>query len=115
MLETAQKKLGEIRELALDPKTANFEQIPAKLQELTILLSEAIASRDATLLADEKAQQFFRRLPGEMARLRLLIQGPLRFYAGLAALRAKHFGSYERTGGFRSLEPKPCGSTVMHL
>ena len=115
MLESAQREVAEIRELALHPSPVNFELISAKLQLLAGFLSHTKASQDPGLLADKNAQEFFSRLPAEMARLRLLMQAPLNFYAGLTAIRAKHFGSYERTGSLRSLEPKPSGKTIMHL
>ena len=115
MLDAMEKDVVEARELALDPTPANYQEINLKLQSLTGYLGECIGSPEAEWLTQQRTQQFLRRLPSEMARLRVLMQTPLQFYAGLAALHAQHFGAYERSGAIRCLESKPSGKTVVHL
>jgi hypothetical protein len=115
MFDAVENDVAEARELALDPTPANYQDINVKLQSLAAYLAQCIASPDSNWLAEQRTQQFLRRLPSEMARLRLLMEAPLQFYAGLAAIHAQHFGAYERSGAVRCLESKPSGKTVVHL
>jgi hypothetical protein len=115
MFDAVQKEIAEARQLALDPVPENYQEINGKLQFLADYLAQRIASPDREWLAEQSTQQLVRRLPSEMARLRDLMQAPLQFYAGLAFIHAQHFGSYERSGALRCLQPKPSGETVVHL
>ena len=115
MFDAVQKEITEARELALDPTPANYQEIHLKLQFLAGYFAQCIASSNPESLAGQSTPQFLRRLSSELLRLRLLMEAPLQFYAGLAAIHAQHFGSYERSGTLRCLEPKPSGKTVVHL
>jgi hypothetical protein len=115
MFEFAQTEVEEIRRLALDPTPANFQTIEAKLEGLAASLSRFLTDPDPLLREAPAARAFFEQLPVEMRRLRVLMHSPLAFYRGLDALRAAHFGSYERSGEMRSLELHPVSRTVLHL
>jgi hypothetical protein len=114
MIETASREISDVRSLLLDPTPENFEEVTRKLSNVASLLANMAAGN---VPDDEKkpVQAFLCRLPGEMAALRKLTEAPLKFYEGLESLRAAKFGSYERTGTLKTLEPKPPASTLIHL
>jgi hypothetical protein len=115
MLESAQKEVQDIRELALTPTPGNFQAINTRLESLTAFLDQIVQVQEPVLLRDPGLRDFVKRLPVEMAHIRNLMEAPARFYQELETIRTLHFGSYERTGVLRSLEPRPSARTLIHL
>jgi hypothetical protein len=114
MVETAARELKEIRRLLLDPTPENFQQVTEKLQHIAASVQSLTAGNTHDSLPGQR-RTFFLKLRNDITNIRTLMQAPLKFYEELQILRAAQFGSYERTGALKSLEPQPSSSTVIHL
>lgn len=114
MFDTAAQEICEIRSLLVNPTPENFGEVTRKLGNIASLL-ENMAAGNLGDGENKPAHDFVCGLPREIAAVRKLMQAPLEFYEGLRSLRAAKFGSYERTGTLRSLEPPPSATTLVHL
>jgi hypothetical protein len=112
MVEAAVQEIREIRRLLADPTPENYERVTGKLENIVVLLERLTQHADGP---DGKQRALLSGLPAEMAMIRRLMETPLRFYQCLQALRAAHFGAYERSGTIRSLEPQLSSTTLIHL
>ena len=116
MLECEQINVEQMQRWALDPTPATYQSIQAQLECFAASLSRILANPEALNCSDAASLRvYLKQLPGELARLRVLMRSPLDFYQGLQHLRAAHFGSYQRSGELLSLEPKPFSRTILHL
>lgn len=115
MFEEARREVHAIRELALNPTPHNFQRINNKLEWLAAVLSRLANSPDRVSSASPEARDFLMNLRTEITRMHVLLRQPTMFYQSLETLRAMHFGSYERSGSMRSLEPTSFVRTVLHL
>jgi hypothetical protein len=113
MFEEANHEVHAIQELVLVPTPHNFQSANNKLEWLAAFLSRLSASPDGVPPA--ATRDFLLRIRAEMARLHTLMSQPVMFYQSLETLRAVHFGSYERSGNMRSLEPTTHVRTIVHL
>ncbi|MBV9264976.1 MAG: hypothetical protein JO061_02290 [Acidobacteriaceae bacterium] len=113
MVESAAQEIRDIHRLLTDPTPENFDQVTGKLETIAALLQPIAAMQTAAPGGNERA--FLSGVPREMAAIRKLMEAPVKFYEGLQALRAANFGSYERGGTIKSLEPYGSSTTLVHL
>jgi hypothetical protein len=113
MVETAAQEIRDIHHLLTDPTPENFDQVTGKLEKIALLLQPIAARQTPAPGRNERA--FLSGLAWEMAAIRKLMEAPVKFYEGLQGLRAAKFGSYERSGTIKSLEPYASSTTLVHL
>jgi hypothetical protein len=115
MFQEAQSEIEEIRRLVLTPTPQNFQTVNTKLESLAGSLSQMMATYTEGTLENPGSRDFLLRLPAEIARIRTLMEAPSVYYRSLENLCAMYFGSYERSGSMRSLQPAPATRTLAHL
>jgi hypothetical protein len=104
-----------MRELLKSPTPENFEAVNEKLTGLIAALQSFIANPSAIKSSEAKDAAFLSRLPSEMARIRLLLQSPVKFLQELTLFRVKKFGSYDRQGQVKGLDQEASTRTLTHL
>lgn len=114
MVAHAEQDLQTIRALLKVPTPDNFQSATQKLESLVLFLTSAQALLAEKQNCDPALAAFLRRLPAEMARIKILLEAPLTFFRGLKELRAQKFGSYDSSGNLRDFELQgiPAGMSI---
>jgi hypothetical protein len=115
VVETAEREIDNIRQLLRNPTPTNLEAANRKLESLALFLGSLPATLISGQNCDSKLREFITRLPGAMARIRILIENQADFYRGLSLSRALKFGSYDESGNPKRFEIQAAAKTVVHL
>lgn len=98
------QEVEEIRRLLIAPTAESYEQVPQRLTRVASLLSSIANDPSALEKTGEAGKIVLRQLPAEIQRIRILLEGPQRFFSQLNSERAAKFGSYGHTGALNNFE-----------
>lgn len=114
MVARAEQDLETIRALLKVPTPDNFQSATQKLESLVSFLSSAQTILTEKQSCDPALATFLRRLPAEMARIKVLLEAPLNFFRGMKELRAQKFGSYDSSGNLKDVDLQgfPAGMSI---
>lgn len=115
MIDRAEQALQEARELLRFPSPENFGAVGRKLEFVAGFVRSVKDAAERGEPCERRVWEFLIRVPGEMRRIRTLMERPLAFYRGLHVLLGAKFGSYNRSGNVNALEPELGSSTRIHL
>lgn len=115
MLECAERQLASVKDLLKTPTPENFEEVGQQLTALLSALQTFLSASSTKELQNPQNTSFLRRLPSELAHIRVLLQAPVSFLEGLAVFRIQKFGSYNCQGEMRGLGQENSARTITHL
>jgi hypothetical protein len=115
VIDDAEDELRHIRALLNAPTPENFQAAQNKLEYLAGLIASVKDELCSGRPCERRVWEFLRRLPGEMQRIRTLMQTPIEFYRSLDSLWATQSESYDVSGNVRGLASQVGPKTLLQL
>ena len=115
MIDEAEDELRQIQALLNNPMPENFRAAQNKLEYVAGLIASVKDELCSGRPCERRVWEFLRRVPGEMQRIRTLMQTPIEFYRSLDSLWATHSESYDVTGNVRGLASQVGSRTLLQV